>query len=159
MDPTEPVFGHIEAISVGDPDTPLASARASKQARVEQPVVVRFGKDSEGLLDQASTRDSVWLDIMKSLQAAGRPVYVEIDRRSGRIVQFLQPREQPIGAIQETAKGDAQVELLLSHAIHALRRNNPRYGELLKRLREAQHGKKLVWVTETLDTHEILEVR
>ena len=157
MDP-EPVFGHIEAFEDG-PAAAEALMRAAKAERPQKPVVVRFAKDLRGVLDVAKSRDAVWFDVMRSLQAAGRPVYVEIDRATGQVSQFLQPRQQPVGQIRETEGGDFEVELLLSHAVHVLRRAHPRFKELLQQLQEAQREGKLVWVTETLDSHEIIEVR
>jgi hypothetical protein len=155
MDQIEPVFGHIEAFEDG-PAAAEAAMRAAKTERLQKPVVVRFAKDLQGVLDVAKTRDAVWFDVMRSLQAAGRPFYVEIDRATGQISQFLQPREQPVGEIREIEGGDFEVELLLSDAVHVLRRSHPRFKELLQRLKEAQRQGKLVWVTETLDSHEIL---
>ena len=146
MDPIEPVFGYIEAFEDG-PAAAEATMRAAKPGRLQKPVVVRFAKDLRGVVDVAKTRDAVWFDVMRSLQAAGRPVYVEIDRATGQISQFLQPREQPVGEIRATDGGDFDVELLLSHAIHVLRRSHPRFKELLRRLQEAQRQGKLVWVT------------
>jgi hypothetical protein len=158
MERIEPVFDHIEAFEDG-PAAAEATMRAAKIKGLQKPVVVRFAKDLQGVLDVAKARDAVWFDVMRSLQAAGRPVYVEIDRATGQISQFLQPREQPVGEIRETEGGDFEVELLLSHAVHVLRRSHPRFKELRERLQEAQRQGKLVWVTETLDSHEILEVR
>jgi hypothetical protein len=157
MDPIEPVFGLIEAFEDGR--AAAEAMRAGKIEGLQKPVVVRFAKDLQGVLDVAKTRDAAWFDVMRSLQAAGRPVYVEIDPATRQISQFLQPREQPVGEIRETERGDFEVELLLSHAVHVLRRSHSRFKELLQRLQEAQRQGKLVWVTETLDSHEILEVR
>jgi len=96
MDPVDPVFGRIEAFEEGIETAPPTAGRPG---RIEKPVVVRIGKDVKGTLDIANPRDAVWLDIMRSLHAAGRPVYVETDR-TGRITQFLQPLEQPVGEIR-----------------------------------------------------------
>ena len=155
MDPVDPAFGRIESFEEGIARAPPTAARLE---RIEKPVVVRIGKDIEGTLDIANPRDAVWLDIMRSLYAAGRPVYVELDR-SGRITQFLQPLEQPVGEMREIENGDVQVELMLSHAVHVLRRSHPQFKQLQERLRDAQRDGKLVWVIETPDSHEILDVR
>ena len=155
MDPVDPAFGRIESFEEGIARAPPTAARLE---RIEKPVVVRIGKDIEGTLDIANPRDAVWLDIMRSLYAAGRPVYVELDR-SGRITQFLQPLEQPVGEMREIENGDVQVELVLSHAVHVLRRSHPQFKQLQELLRDAQRDGKLVWVIETPDSHEILDVR
>jgi hypothetical protein len=158
MDPVDPVFGRIEAFEEGIATAPPTAARAVRPERIEKPAVVRIGKDVKGTLDIANPRDAVWLDIMRSLHAAGRPVYVEIDR-TGRITQFLQPLEQPVGEIREIENGDVQVELMLSHAVHVLRHSHPHFEQLHQRLLDAQREGKLVWVIETPDLHEILDVR
>src|SRR5262245_12897937 len=155
----EPIFGHIEAFEVGSAAAEAMRAAKSTTEGVQTPVVVRFARDLQGVLDVATARDAVWFDVMRSLQAAGRPVYAEIDSDTGRISQFLQPRQQPVGEVRETEDGDYKVELRLSHAVHFLRRGHPRFKELLQRLQEAQRQGNLVWVTETPGSHEILEVR
>lgn len=158
MGPIEPVFGPIEAFE----DGPAVAEAAKHGVRTEglaKPVMVRFATDLRGVLDVAKTRDAVWFDVMRSLQAAGRPVYVEIDRATGQIAQFLQPRQQPVGTIRETEGGDFDIELRLSHAVHVLRRRHPRFKELLQRLQETQRQGNMVWVTETPGSHEILDVR
>jgi hypothetical protein len=158
MDAGDPVFGRIEAFEEDIATAPPSAVHAARPEPIEMPVVVRIGKDIKGTLDIANPRDAVWLDIMRSLYAAGRPVYVELDR-TGRITQFLQPLEQPVGEIHEIENGDVQVELMLSHAVHVLRRSHLQFKQLQERLRDAQRDGKLVWVIETPDSHEILDVR
>jgi hypothetical protein len=155
MDVGDPVFGRIEAF---EEDIAAAPPSAARPERIEIPVVVRIGKDVKGTLNIANPRDAVWLDIMRSLYAAGRPVYVELDS-TGRITQFLQPIEQPVGKIGDIQNGDVQVELMLSHAVHVLRHSHPHFEQLQERLLDAQREGKLVWVIETPDLHEILDVR
>jgi len=48
---------------------------------------------------------------------------------------------------------------MLSHAVHVVHRSHPQFKQLLERLRDAQRDGKLVWVIETPDLHEILDVR
>lgn len=158
MDVVEPVFGQIEAIEEGATVLARADLRASRLERIDKPAWVSFGPNVAGLLDLATTRDAVWLDVMRQLKDQGRPVYVEIDPRTRRIRQFLQPRQQPVGELNEIEKGDVQANLMLSHAVHVLRRKHPRFEEFLGRLRAAQRDGSMVWVTETLDSHEIIDV-
>ncbi len=158
MDAVEPVFGHIEAIEEGAAVLARADLLAAQTERIDKPAWVSFGPNVAGLLDIATTRDAVWLDVMRQLKDQGRPVYVEIDPRTRRIRQFLQPRQQPVGELKELEKGDVQANLMLSHAVHVLRREHPRFKEFLDRLHAAQRDGSMVWVTETPDSHEIIDV-
>lgn len=159
MAAAETFFGPIEVIKEGADVLAGAELRAARPERIDRPALVSLSPDVSGLLDLATTRDTVWLDVMRHLKDQGRPIYVEIDSQTRRITQFLQPREQPVGDLNESEKGDVQVNLLLSHAVHTLRRNHPRFKELLQRLRAAQRDGAMVWVVETLDSHEIIEVK
>ncbi len=158
MDPNEPVFGPVEAFEEGARADEFA-ALGTRKERVGRPLVVRFARNVRGVLDLASPRDAVWFDVMRELQAVGRPVYVEIDDGNGQITTFLQPREQPVGEIRKLRNGDVEVELLLSHAMHVLPHEHPRFEALLRRLEGARRENAMVWVVETPDTHEILDVK
>jgi len=159
MDATEPLFAHIEAIQEGAAVLGRPELGGTRVERIDNPAWVGFGANVFGLLDVGTTRDAVWLDVMRQLKEQGRPVYVEIDPQTHRITQFLQPRQQPVGELKEIEKGDVQVNLLLSHAVHILRHDHPHFKEMLERLRIAQRDGTMVWVTEAPDTHEIIEVK
>lgn len=159
MDAVLAALGHVEAIEEGAAVLARGDLRAARPERIERPAMVSLGPRLSGLLDLAATRDAVWLDVIRQLEGQGRPIYVEIDSKTRRITQFLQPRQQPVGEVKEIEKGDVQVNLLLSHAVHILRRSHPRFEELLQRLRAAQRDQTMVWVAETLDSHEIVEVK
>lgn len=159
MDAVKAFFGHVEVITEGAAAPGHPDLRAAPPERIDRPVMVSFGPKVSGLLDVATTRDAVWLDVMRQLKDQGRPIYVEIDSKTRRITQFLQPRQQPVGKLKEIKKGDVEVNLLLSHAVHILRRSHPRFKELLQRLRAAKRDGSMVWIAETLDSHEVIEVK
>jgi hypothetical protein len=159
MDAVAAAFGQVEAIEEGAAVLARPDLRAARPERIDRPAMVSFGPEVSGLLDLATTRDAVWLDVIRQLKDQGRPIYVEIDSETRRITQFLQPRQQPVGELKEIEGGDVRVDLLLSHAVHILRRSHPRFTELLQQLQAAQRDGIMVWVAETLDSHEIIEVR
>jgi hypothetical protein len=123
-------------------------------------VSVLFAGGRIGLLDLTQPRSAVWLKVLHSLHEQKTPAYVEVEPRTQQITRLLQPTLQPVGEIEPLERGgDLRVTLLRSHAIHVLRHNNPRFGELRKLLTAASKSETPVWVTETLDTHEIIDVR
>ena len=131
-------------------------------AKPGEPVLapVRFRGGRMGMLDMGLPRSSVWADVLRSLRDAGEPAYVEIDRDTGVIIELLLPRAVTVASITPTPEQDGvQVELVISHARHFLRRSNPAYDELLRALETARTQEAAVLVTETLDTHEIIDVR
>jgi hypothetical protein len=123
-------------------------------------VSVRFAGGRVGLLDLTQPRSAVWLKVLHSLHEQQTPAYVEVEPRSRQITRLLQPTLQPVGEIEPVERGgDLRVNLLRSHAVHVLRRGNPRFDELRKLLQTARKSETPVWVTETPDSHEIIDVR
>ena len=127
----------------------------------QKAVSVAFAGGRVGLLDLGQPRGAVWLKVLRSLHEQKTPAYVEVEPRSQEITRLLQPTRQPVGEIQplEGSRGDLRVTLLRSHALHVLRRSHPRFEELRRLLATARKAETAVWVTETLDSHEIIDVR
>jgi len=122
-------------------------------------VTIRFATNQTALLDLSRREGPVWLTVLRSLREEGTPPYVELDA-AGRITRLLQPKLQPVVDIQPLDDGpDLRIEFLYSHAVHVLRRKQPQYAKFLALLREARRKKFSVWVTETLDKLEIIDVR
>src|SRR6266568_2483102 len=108
-------------------------------ARTEPPrfVEVAFREGPAGLLDMADTRSATWARLLDELARAEEPAYVQIDPISRRITDLLIPLQVTVGAITSTSSGDVEVELVISHARHYLRRSRPDFGELLQLLEAA----------------------
>ena len=67
---------------------------------------------------------------------AKAPVYVEIDPVSAVITQLLVPYVVTVGDITPSASDDGvDVELVISHAVHTLRKSRPDYDQLLEAVR------------------------
>ncbi len=127
---------------------------------LQQTVTVNFEGGKSAYLDMTIPRSKVWAEVLNNIRETNRKAYVEIDPASNLITQLLCPLPVKIGAITPIGKeGDAEVELIISHARHYLRRKNPDFQELLKMLQAAKKQKKEVLVTETLDDHEIIDVK
>jgi len=138
----------------------VASYAAKPEGRAKKTVSVHFSNSQVGHLDLSEPHAAAWLSVIRSLHENHMPAYVEIDEPTKRITQLLQPKLQPVGEIHPIEGGlDLRVEFLNSHALHVLRANHPRFKAFLELLREAQRKRTLLWVTETLDTHELIDVR
>jgi len=152
------VVDRIKALKEG---VDAAAPRAAKSAEAAPgDLTVHFHEAEAGRLDLSEPHAGLWLRVLRSLQERKMPAYVEIDERTRKITRLLQPTLQPVGEIHPLNEGpDLRVELLNSHALHVLRANHPQFKELAELLRQAQRDQLLLWVTETLDTHEIIDLR
>jgi hypothetical protein len=119
---------------------------------------VVFAGGSSARLDLEDSRATGWLAALEQMRAAGLTAYVEVDPATGVIVEVLCPLPVVVGELRESDDG-VDVELVISHARHRLSRTNREFGELLAALRRAQENQEPVLVTETLDEHEIIDVR
>jgi len=119
---------------------------------------VAFASGRTGLLDLSVHRSRVWAEVLESLQEAGDPAYVEVDPNTSLITEVLLPSSFSVGRIERIPDG-LQVELIISHARHSLRRSNPDFEELRRTLEEARKRGSRVLITETLDGHEIIDAR
>jgi hypothetical protein len=122
-------------------------------------VEVTFREGPAGLLDMTDPRAMTWARLLDELARADQPAYVEIDPVSRRITNLLIPLQVDVGALTSTQTGDVEVELIIPHARHYLRRSRPDFGALLQLLQSAARDRLPVLVTETLDAHEIIDVR
>ena len=112
-----------------------------------------------GHLDMADPRSGVWIEVLRSLQESGQPVYLEIDPSNDLITELLLPIRYAVGRIEPVPDDGLDVELIVSHARHYLRRSNPDFEELHEALKSGFEQRMFVLVTETLDDHEIIDVR
>jgi hypothetical protein len=150
----------VDTIASLDEAAPKALGARSRPSGDERMVAIRFSGGRSGVLDVSKSPGSVWASVLRNLHEMSQPAYVEIDPETSLIRQVLQPKLQPVGNIEAIERGgDMRIDLLNSHAVHFLRRTHPRYAALLRLLRDAHKKSFLVWVTETLNTHEIIDVR
>jgi hypothetical protein len=101
---------------------------------------------------------AIWADVLESLRAMEQPAYVEVDPATQYIVLLLIPLSVHVGVMKEVPDG-FEVELIISHALHYLRRDRPHFQEMLATLQTAQKDKTELLVTETLDEHVIIDAR
>jgi glycine/D-amino acid oxidase-like deaminating enzyme len=121
-------------------------------------LTVAFADGRTGLLDMTIHRSVVWADVLASLRETGQPAYVEIEPDTGLITLLLLPIRYTVARIEPDPEG-LEVELVVSHAGHYVRRSNSDFDELRERLQAALERRTPVLVTETLDEHEIIDVR
>ncbi len=139
--------------SVGSAPAPAAAAAPSVTTLTQ----VAFQRGQIGLVDTAAPQGRAWVQVLNSLQQSGAPAYVEVDPVSRMITRLLLPHVVRVGAIEPMADG-VEVELLISHAKHFLRKSEPAFDRLLAALKAAQAKGSRVAVTETPLDHEIFEV-
>jgi hypothetical protein len=136
----------------------LPAARAAEApGPAEGYVEVRFADGRSGFLDMSVHRDAVWADVLRSLWERNQPAYVEIDPETQKVSELLLPRRFTVGRVEPTEDG-LEVELIISHARHVLRRSNPDFEQLRESLQAAVERDTAVLVTETAE-HEIVDVR
>ncbi len=112
------------------------------------------------LLHLSDPRAAVWEGVLDDLRQANEPVYLETDPNTNIIKQVLYPRSVIVSGIAAALAGNLhEVELEISHALHFLNAANPDYQQLLNALTVARQQGTPVLVTETLDDHEIIDVR
>ncbi len=136
----------------------LPDVTAIRASAAPLPAVVRLAGGQVGLLNRADPRYSVWANVLESLRDAGQPAYVEIDPATRYITELLVPLRVRVGGIVPNANG-VEVELIISHARHYLRRGTPHFQEMLEALQTAQREGGEVLVAETLDEHVMIDVR
>jgi len=151
------IVEHIEALGENLSESTLFAAGPVKPT--SKYVTISFANDEKAILDLSEPAGPTWLTVLRSLSDEGVPPYVEVDAR-GKITLLLQPKLLPVASIQPFEEGpDLRIEFHYSHAIHLLRRKTPGYEQFVALLRESQKKKFPVWVTETLEKHEIIDVR
>ena len=140
-------------------DWPEPTAAAKRARRRKDVLTIEFRSGRSGLLDLDIPRSAVWADVLNSLREAKQPAYVEIAPDTRFITTLLIPVAVTVASLTRTNSGDVEVELIVSHARHVLRRTNPDFRNLHKTLEAAQKSGTRLWVTETLDEHEIIDAR
>ena len=137
------------------------AAEAAPYAATSTPLLaVQFQGGESAFLDPSLPQSAVWADVLQSLREAGQPAYVEVDPESRVITRLLLPRALTVESITPTEAGDGvEVELVISHARHFLRRDHRDYDRLLRALEGARKKKATVLVTDDLETQQIIDVR
>jgi Glutaminase len=148
----------VEIISGISPT--LKSFRKARREGTLKPIAVNFADGQSANLDTSQPRAELWAEVMESLQRDKTPVYVEFEPRTRVITEVLLPRSVTVTGIAPIPKSkNIRVDLSPSSGTHVLRQANPDFGALQEALRTAMSNGTLIWVTETLDSHEIIDIR
>jgi hypothetical protein len=112
------------------------------------------------LLDLKDPRAAVWQEILNDFRESKELVYLETDSSTNVIKNILYPRSVLVSRIAPApVENRHEVELEISQARHFLDTRNADYQQLLRALTVAQQQGTPVLVTETLDDHQIIDVR
>ncbi|MFW9844621.1 MAG: protein-glutamine glutaminase family protein, partial [Candidatus Thorarchaeota archaeon] len=137
----------------------------SRESWVEKPpeetpatVTVTFDDERIGLLETKNPRAAHWANILEHLEKEDLPVYVEIDPETGYITQLFMPEASKVRSLEPQENGDLLVHLSPSHTHHYLRKKHGNFDTIRNILQTAIDEKSWVLVTETLNTHEIVDV-
>ncbi len=143
--------------SLSVPPETLAAKTGRPQSGL---VTVSFLCGQSGFLDMAEPRSTVWAEVLDSLRQTNQPAYVEIDPETNVITELHCPVVVSVAGVNPIGNtGDVEVELVISHARHYLRKSHPNYKRHLEILQRALEKKTMVVVTESHDGHEIIDVR
>ena len=132
--------------------------RAERQPVAGPSLTVTFADGRQARLNLTDYRSRVWAQVLQNLYHSGQPAYVEIDPDSRLITQLLQPLRFTVGDIRKV-DGGLEVDLIISHGRHYLRRSNPNFESLRDALDNARKRGTPVLVTETLNEHEIIHIQ
>ena len=121
-------------------------------------MTVTLADGRQARLNLTDYRSRVWAQVLQNLYQTGQPAYVEIDPDSRLITQLLQPLRFTVGDIRRV-EGGLEVDLIVSHGRHYLRRSNPNFEDLRVALENARKRGTPVLVTETINEHEIIHIQ
>jgi hypothetical protein len=153
---TEPL---VDVVSGMESPAP-AGEKTGVRERAAERVGISFRGGRTAYLDLREPRTAVWADVLASLLEAGRPAYVEIEPRTSLITALLIPARMRVLNLEPDKEEDGfEVHLAPSQARHLLRRSHPRFEALRRALEEARKSGRPVLVTDSLDGHEIVDVR
>lgn len=140
---------------------PVALSLDAQALRPEERfITLQFASDQSARLDMSSPQAAVWASVLDSLRLSGQPAYVEVDPSTNVVSTLLIPLRVRVASLTPTAAGDAvEVELIISHARHTLRRDHPDFDRLLAALEQARDQGAEVLVTESPESHAIIDVR
>ena len=150
---------HFIVDKVKSLDLPNRHLAAAQGVGVPGHVVVHLS-DGAALLDLADPQAVVWEAVLDDVRQANEPVFLEMDATTNVIKQVLLPQSVVVTDIAPAPVGVRhEVTLEISHARHYLNTTNPDYQQLFNALSVARKQGTSVLVTETLDDHEIIDVR
>ena len=145
---------------VGNLSVPPETLTAKTARQPSGLVTVSFLGGQVGFLDMTESRSTIWAEVLDSLRQTNQPAYVEINPETNVITELHCPVVVNVAAVNPIRKtGDVEVELVISHARHYLRKSHPNYKRNLEILQTALKKKTTVVVTESHDGHEIIDVR
>lgn len=137
-----------------------ATGITAAQPSQSQLTSVSFQSGQSAFLDRANPRSQVWAEVLESTQQTNLPVYIEVNPTTNVITQLLIPLVVQVQSLTPNAAGDEiEVELVISHARHYLRRSTPDFQDLLATLQSALEQGTTVAVTELPTDHSIIDVR
>jgi Glutaminase len=142
----------IRSIGVEDRTVPEALDAAGPEG-----ISIEFSNGAQVRLDSTKPRSRGIAEIMEELRTLGAPVYVETDQQ-GVISAIWIPAVFLVQSLEMTREGDLVVGLIISHARHILRADQPHFNSFKDILSAAKVSATPVMVTVN-GAGEIIDVR
>lgn len=139
--------------------SPTAAAAALPGKPSFEVIEVNFKGGGSGNLESKDHRSFVWEEVLDNIHHSNQAVYVEIDPQTNVITEVLVPMSVKVGIVTTLENADVEIELIVSHAKHYIRRSNPDFQKLSDALKKAKDEDKDVLVTEALNTHDIIDIK
>lgn len=143
------IVSTIRSIGVEGRTVPEALAAAGPEG-----ISIEF---SNGARARLAPQSRGFAEIIEELRTLGAPVYVETDRQ-GVIRAVWIPAVFLVQSLEMTREGDVSVQLIISHARHVLRADQPHFNSFRNILSAAKVSGTPVMVTEN-GAGEIIDVR
>ncbi len=122
-------------------------------------ITLNFTSGKNGILDLNSPRAVHWADVLDQQIKAKKPVYVEIDQETEVITNVIIPKLFKVASFDTDEFGNLVVWLSPSMAAHFLIKSAPNFEKMKVKLEQAKNDDVEMWITETRDNHEIIDVR
>lgn len=148
-----------------DPDDPLACIQPDDGpiivdivTSIEDPTGGSIAIHLRDHQDVNLAEGDIHLMFLETSRDYGTPVYLEIEVATRAIQEVLVPYDSPVANLREQPDR-VEVELIWSAAIHVLMRDQPAFQDMLAELEASLADGTNRLVTETRDSHEIIDVR
>lgn len=122
--------------------------------------VLTLTDGAQYVVPRADRRSDVWTEVLEARREADLPVYVRFDLMTRALTLLLLPKLRQVARVADEPEGEfLPVTMFRSPAFYRLRLGGRDYEKFYRLLREGRDNQEWLWITNTLDTLEIVDVR